>query len=298
MASSGDAPTSLGHVLVTGGSGFLGGNIVKLLVDRKACAKVTVLDLRAPLAPISGVSYEQGDLTDYDSMLSLFKKAKPDAVVHTAGPIHTTKSKDVMYKVNVTGTENLLRVSQETNVKAFVYTSSASVISDTRANLINADETYPLIMGADQPEYYTTTKAQAEMAVLAAQAERGVAVAARLGRHLDAGCLAADHGLGNLLGAAGHGNGLGQVRQAQVEGRYVVRVLGGAGAVEGDTELGQAELDVVGRETLDIVLLANDQGVGGRGGDGQAESRSGTHAGRGDGDETSERLTDRSCWDA
>ena len=157
----------LGHVLVTGGSGFLGHHIVSLLASRKACSKITVLDLKQPAKPVPGVDYQHGDLTDYQTMLSLFQKVKPNAVLHTAGPLHTNKSKEFMYAVNVTGTENLIRVSQETDVKAFVYTSSASVISDTRTDLINADESYPLVMGKNQPEYYTTTKAQAELHVLA-----------------------------------------------------------------------------------------------------------------------------------
>ena len=159
---------SLGHVLITGGSGFLGNHIVKLLSSRKACSKITVLDLKQPAEPVSGATYEFGDLTSYDDMLSLFQKAKPDAVVHTASPVHSTASKEIMYKVNVDGTKNLLRVSQETSVKAFVYTSSASVIHDTKSDLINANEEYPLIMGKNQPEYYTTTKAHAETDVLAA----------------------------------------------------------------------------------------------------------------------------------
>ena len=158
---------SLGHVLITGGSGFLGHHIVKLLSSRKACSKLTVLDLKKPENPVSGVDYQNGDLTDYDAMLSLLQKLKPDAVIHTAGPVHTTKSKDMMYKVNVDGTKNLVRASRETGVKAFVYTSSASVIHDTKSDLVNANEDYPLVMGKNQPEYYTTTKAQAEMHVLA-----------------------------------------------------------------------------------------------------------------------------------
>ena len=156
----------LGHILVTGGSGFLGHHIVSLLSTRKACTKLTVLDLKQPSNPVPGVDYQNGDFTDYDAMLSLFKKLKPEAVVHTASPIHTSK-REILEKVNVDGTKSLIRAAQETGVKAFVYTSSASVIHDTKANLVNADESYPLIMGADQPEYYTTTKAQAEQHVLA-----------------------------------------------------------------------------------------------------------------------------------
>lgn len=178
MASRPPAPTPntdkliadlppLGSVLVTGGTGFLGHHIVKLLASRKACSKLAVLDLKAPADPVPGVDYHNGDITDYDSMLKLFGKLKPDAVVHTASPNHSAKSKDMMYKINVEGTKTMVRAAQETDVKAFVYTSSASVISDTKSDLVYADESYPLIMGKHQPEYYTTTKAQAELHVLA-----------------------------------------------------------------------------------------------------------------------------------
>ncbi|KAK3713449.1 erg26, C-3 sterol dehydrogenase [Vermiconidia calcicola] len=158
---------SLGHVLVTGGSGFLGNHIVKLLSRRKACSKLTVLDIQTPANPVPGVDYQNGDLTDYDAMLPLFQKLRPDAVVHTASPNHFNRSKEMMYKVNVDGTRVMVRVAQESGVKAFVYTSSASVIHDTKSDLINADETYPLIMGKNQPEYYSNTKAEAELHVLA-----------------------------------------------------------------------------------------------------------------------------------
>ncbi|KAK5117646.1 hypothetical protein LTR62_005069 [Meristemomyces frigidus] len=158
---------SLGHVLVTGGSGFLGNHIVTLLASRGACDKITVLDIRPPQNPVSDVQYEQGNITDYDSMLKLFGRLRPDAVIHTASPNHTNGNRQLMFDVNVTGTKTLVRVAQESNVRAFVHTSSASVISDTKADLIYADETYPLMMGDQQPEYYTTTKAQAELHVLA-----------------------------------------------------------------------------------------------------------------------------------
>ena len=158
---------SLGHVLVTGGSGFLGNHVVSLLNSRKACSKLTVLDLKQPASPISGVDYQNGDITNYDEMLKLFTKLKPDAVIHTASPIHSQKNKEIMYNVNVDGTKTMVQVAQETGVKALVYTSSASVIHDTKSDLINANEEYPLVMGKNQPEYYTTTKAQAEMHVLA-----------------------------------------------------------------------------------------------------------------------------------
>ncbi|SMQ46606.1 unnamed protein product [Zymoseptoria tritici ST99CH_1A5] len=159
---------TLGHVLVTGGAGFLGNHVVTLLASRKACERITVLDLKQPPNPVDGVNYEQGDLTDLDAMLEFFNQHKFDAVIHTASPVMTSSDKRALtYKVNVEGTKVMIKAAQETGVKAFVYTSSASVVSDTQSDLINANETWPLIMGKEQPEYYTTTKAQAELHVLA-----------------------------------------------------------------------------------------------------------------------------------
>ena len=63
-----------------------------------------------------------------------------------------------MYKVNVEGTRNLVQESKRVGVKAFVYTSSASVISDSSSDLVNADERFPLIQGKLQGEYYSDTK--------------------------------------------------------------------------------------------------------------------------------------------
>ncbi|KAK1914826.1 hypothetical protein P3342_010815 [Pyrenophora teres f. teres] len=100
-------------------------------------------------------------------MKSIFSQFKPDAVIHTASP-HFDLKPEIHTKVNIGGTKVLLKAAQESGVKAFVYTSSASVILDPSVELINADERWPLITGDDQPEYYTTTKAYAETAVLEA----------------------------------------------------------------------------------------------------------------------------------
>ncbi|KAJ9627215.1 erg26, C-3 sterol dehydrogenase [Taxawa tesnikishii (nom. ined.)] len=166
MAGPTKTVKSLGHILVSGGNGFLGGHIVDLLLVRNACSKITILDLKPPTKEKAGVSYQFGDITDYDALLSLFQKIKPTIVIHTASPDPLLAPNEIMYKVNVDGTKNMVKVSQETGVKALVYTSSASVISDNRSDLINADEEYPVLTGDKQPMYYTNTKALAESHIL------------------------------------------------------------------------------------------------------------------------------------
>ena len=133
---------------------------------------VHVLDLRCTHNRFEGAIYHEADLTSPQAILEVFKTVKPDIVINTASPQYTAP-REVLRKVNVEGTQNLLDVaggklgSWGGTCKAFVHTSSSSVIHDNISPLINADETYPYV--EDNPrEYYATTKVQAEKLVLAA----------------------------------------------------------------------------------------------------------------------------------
>jgi sterol-4alpha-carboxylate 3-dehydrogenase (decarboxylating) len=76
-------------------------------------------------------------------MRRVFQHAKPDVVIHTASPKFDTPN-SILYKVNVEGTKTLIQVAKEVGSQSFVYTSSASVISDAKADLKNADESFPV----------------------------------------------------------------------------------------------------------------------------------------------------------
>lgn len=72
------------------------------------------------------------------------------------------------------GTKTLLEQAGEVGgVKAFVFTSSASVISDNETDLVNADERWPMLRAPIQKEYYAETKAMAEEMVLDANRKYG-----------------------------------------------------------------------------------------------------------------------------
>jgi sterol-4alpha-carboxylate 3-dehydrogenase (decarboxylating) len=105
------------------------------------------------------VSYHNCDITDLSAVRDVFQKIKPDVVIHTAATVPSGLITDaVMYKVNVDGTKNLLAAAQELNTKAFIYTSSASVVVGHVDEVIRADESWPVMVGKDQPEYYSNTK--------------------------------------------------------------------------------------------------------------------------------------------
>ncbi|EYE90196.1 C-3 sterol dehydrogenase/C-4 decarboxylase [Aspergillus ruber CBS 135680] len=191
----------LGNVLVVGGCGFLGWHIVDHLLnfpsetdssvalpkiegdaqfdvpnlkDRypQCIAKVHVVDLRTSNNRLPGAQYYDGDITSVESMLSVFRTVKPDVVIHTASPSMLEGNKPLLRKVNVDGTKTLVEVAGGAHgewggkCKAFVYTSSSSVVHDTQSDLINVDEKWPYVRGPQQLEYYSETKADAEELVL------------------------------------------------------------------------------------------------------------------------------------
>lgn len=159
-----ETPQPLGTVLVTGGCGFLGSHIVRLLLERYSAptTRVEVLDLRAANNRQAGATYHEGDLTNATSLRAILNSVKPDAIIHTASPVFRAgggkAARDLAYNVNVKGTQTLLTEARAAGVKAFVYTSSASVINDTRTDLINADERWSLVRGKLQKDYYSDTK--------------------------------------------------------------------------------------------------------------------------------------------
>jgi sterol-4alpha-carboxylate 3-dehydrogenase (decarboxylating) len=155
---------SLGTVIVTGGSGGLASQILQQLSTSEGTT-LHSLDIKHPTKPIGNVTYYLADLTDYGALCAVFKQVKPEVVFHTASP-RFDSPREIMFAVNVEGTEKLVKVAKQFGTQSFIYTSSASVISDGKTDLIGADETYPLVTGAQQPEYYTHTKALAESFVL------------------------------------------------------------------------------------------------------------------------------------
>ncbi|PHH60318.1 hypothetical protein CDD81_1844 [Ophiocordyceps australis] len=168
-----DTP-SLGHVVVIGGNGFLGHHIVAQALDssRWSVSGVSSLDMRVDRnrSPDSRAAYHACDITDAAALSELLERLQPDVVIHTASPVASGQdgpvARDLYRRVNIDGTRAVVDACCQARVKALVYTSSASVISDNRSDLRNADERWPLVRGAQQHEYYSETKAAAEQLVL------------------------------------------------------------------------------------------------------------------------------------
>ncbi|MGB8403475.1 MAG: NAD-dependent epimerase/dehydratase family protein [Mycobacterium sp.] len=159
--------TDLGRVLVTGGSGFVGANLVTELLDRGH--EVRSFDrVPSPLPANPRLQTVVGDITNPDDVAAAV--AGIDTIIHTAAIIDlmggasvTEEYRTRSFSVNVGGTKNLVEAGRAAGVKRFVYTASNSVVMGGQ-DIQNGDETMPYT--ARFNDLYTETKVEAEKYVL------------------------------------------------------------------------------------------------------------------------------------
>jgi nucleoside-diphosphate-sugar epimerase len=157
--------------LVTGGCGFVGAAIARALLARGD--EVIVLDV-APRCPVDGVHYQRVDITDEAAVTEACRGV--DAIIHNASIVHTKQNKqDVVWGVNLGGTENMLEAARAHRVKRFIYISSGSVVYEGR-DIENGDESLPYSSVSQAP--YADSKIAAEKLVLAENGKDGMATCA------------------------------------------------------------------------------------------------------------------------
>jgi sterol-4alpha-carboxylate 3-dehydrogenase (decarboxylating) len=146
--------------LVTGGCGFVGAAIARALKARGD--EVIVLDL-ATECPVEGVDYRRVDITDKAAVTEACRGV--DTIIHNASIVHTKQNKqDVVWAVNLGGTENMLEAAQQNGVPRFIYISSGSVVYEGK-DIENGDESLPYSSVSQAP--YADSKIAAEKLVLA-----------------------------------------------------------------------------------------------------------------------------------
>ena len=128
------------NVLVTGSNGFTGSHLVRALLDRGD--QVTVLVRRSSdLKRLEGLDlqYVYGDITDHASVATAMQGV--DWVFHIAAYVELgIVDADLMQRVNVEGTRNVLEAAQTANLKKLIYCSTIGVYGDTQGRVI--DETF------------------------------------------------------------------------------------------------------------------------------------------------------------
>ena len=131
------------RVLVTGGAGYIGSVMTKVLIQ--AGHRVTVFDnlSRGHRAAVHDLArLVVGDLGDVAALESAFVEAKPECVMHFAALSQVGESvakPDLYFDNNVTRGANLLEAAGRHRVKRFVFSSSAAVYGTPEKTPITED---------------------------------------------------------------------------------------------------------------------------------------------------------------
>lgn len=129
------------HILVTGGAGFIGSNLVEALLGLEA--RVTVLDNLATgfeenleeFAGNANFSFVKGDIRDAETCNKVLQGI--DAISHQAALGSVPRSIEfplTTHDVNATGFLTMLQAANEAGIQRFVYASSSSVYGDSLAS--------------------------------------------------------------------------------------------------------------------------------------------------------------------
>lgn len=122
-------------VLLTGGSGFIGGGLLDGLVAQGRSVRALVRsDAAAALAADRGAEPVRGDLTDTESLAHA--AAGCEVVYHAAG-LNAVCLRDPgrLDRVNIQGTRNIVAASAAVGVSRIVYTSSAAAIGHAQGEV-------------------------------------------------------------------------------------------------------------------------------------------------------------------
>ena len=125
------------RVLISGITGFVGAHLARAL----AAHGHEVSGFTNDAASLEGFAVAQVDLLDVDALTGLVREQRPEAVIHLAGLSHVGASfdrPDAYHRVNVDGTENVLR-------------ASSSLPTNPRVIVASSAEIYGRVPEAEQP---------------------------------------------------------------------------------------------------------------------------------------------------
>lgn len=161
-----------GRVFVTGGTGFLGGALVRRLVadGRQVVALVRSSESARAMVEL-GASPVAGDVLD---PVPLGEGMRGCEVVYHAAGVNAFCLVDPapLFRVNVQGSVNVVRAASGAGVRRVVYTSSAAAVGEARGSVGREDSPHRGWFLS----HYERAKHEAERAVLEAAADGGIEV--------------------------------------------------------------------------------------------------------------------------
>jgi dihydroflavonol-4-reductase len=160
-------------VFVTGGTGFIGGEVVRQLRER---SEEVVCLVRSPEKAAKlrelGCELTRGDLSDEAAIRQ--GMAGCDAVIHAAAMYEVgipAKQRPAMREANVAGTERVMKAALAEKVGRIVYVSTVGIFGNTHKQVVDESYENP---ETDFTSYYEETKLEAHKLVKRMIAEQGL----------------------------------------------------------------------------------------------------------------------------
>ncbi len=170
-------------ILVTGGAGFIGSNLIRLLLrdedEERTVINVDKLTYAGNLENLAGVEDDSryrfvlADIADAATMNSLFDEHRPDIVMHLAAESHVDRSIEdasPFIITNVMGTQVLLDCSLRTGINKFVHVSTDEVYG----TLSEEEPAFTEQHQIDPSSPYSASKAASDLLVLACHRTHGL----------------------------------------------------------------------------------------------------------------------------
>ncbi len=164
----------MARVFLTGGGGYIGGALVDALRERgDEVVGLARSDAAAQALAARDAAVVRGDLLDGDALTSAM--AGCDLVYHVAGVnSHCPKDPARLVRVNVEGTETVVRSAARADIARVVFTSSAASIGEAEGTVGTEDSPHR----GSYLSVYDRSKHDGELVAFAAGAETGVQVLA------------------------------------------------------------------------------------------------------------------------
>lgn len=159
-------------LLVTGGMGFIGSNFIHYMLEKYPNYSIVNLDLLTYAGNMENMkdvednlqyTFVKGDIRNKELVDFLVKSRNIDIIVNFAAESHVDRSitdPDIFIKTNILGTQNLLDIAKDNNIKKYVQISTDEVYGSLGETGYFTEET-PL--SPNSP--YSASKAGADMLV-------------------------------------------------------------------------------------------------------------------------------------
>jgi nucleoside-diphosphate-sugar epimerase len=160
-------------VFITGGTGFIGGEVVRQLRARgdDVTCLVRTPEKAAKLTEL-GCELVSGDLSDDEALCTGLQGC--DALIHAAAMYEVgipAKQHPAMYEANVHGTEKVLQAALEAKTAKVVYVSTCGIFGNTHGKTVDESYEHP---GKEFSSYYEETKLEAHKIAKRMMAEHGL----------------------------------------------------------------------------------------------------------------------------